>query len=103
MLDRQSLELEWDLLTSSLTLHRLSSNPRWVSGRIGRFPPQPKVVLFNRAAIERQNSHSTAISGEEWPDDVRLSDLEPRFVCKACRKRRADVRPDFNWDRQPGP
>ena len=32
-----------------------------------------------------------------WADDARLSDLEPRFACKACGKRGADVRPDFNW------
>jgi hypothetical protein len=25
-------------------------------------------------------SHSTAISGDAWPDDVRLSDLEPKEV-----------------------
>jgi hypothetical protein len=30
----------------------------------------------------------------------RLSDLEPRFVCTACEKRLADVRPDFNWDKK---
>ena len=41
-------------------------------------------------------SHSLAISGDTWPDDVRLSDLEPRFVCKGCGKRGAEVRPDFN-------
>jgi hypothetical protein len=29
-------------------------------------------------------SHWTAISGDRWPDDVRLSDLEPRFTCQAC-------------------
>jgi hypothetical protein len=46
-------------------------------------------------------SHSIAISAEQWPDHVRLSDLEPRFVCKACGKRGADVRPDFNWDKKP--
>jgi hypothetical protein len=46
-------------------------------------------------------SHSTAISGDQWPDNIRLSDLEPRFVCGACGKRGADVRPDFNWDKQP--
>ena len=45
-------------------------------------------------------SHSLAISGDAWPDDLRLSDLEPRFVCKACGKRGADVRPDFNWNRK---
>ena len=30
-----------------------------------------------------------------WSDSVRLSDLEPRFVCKACGRRGADVRLDF--------
>jgi hypothetical protein len=46
-------------------------------------------------------SHSIAISGDRWADDLRLSDLEPRFVCQACGKRGADVRPDFNWSKQP--
>ena len=45
-------------------------------------------------------SHSTAISGDRWPDDVRLSDIEPPFTCKTCGKRGADVRPDFDWNRQ---
>lgn len=35
------------------------------------------------------------------PDDVRLSDLEPRFVCTACGKRGAEIRPDFNWNKPP--
>jgi hypothetical protein len=32
---------------------------------------------------------------DKWPDGIRLSDLEPRFVCKRCGVRGADVRPDF--------
>src|SRR5262249_44504938 len=44
-------------------------------------------------------SHSQAVSADRWPDDARLSDLEPRFVCNVCGKRGADVRPDFNWNR----
>jgi hypothetical protein len=40
-------------------------------------------------------SHWTAISGDRWPDDVRLSDLESRFTCHACGRRGADVRPDW--------
>ena len=48
-------------------------------------------------------SHSIELSADRWPDDVRLSDLEPRFVCQACGHRGADVRPDFNWDRPPVP
>jgi hypothetical protein len=30
-----------------------------------------------------------------WPDTVRLSDLEERFVCAVCGHRGADVRPLF--------
>jgi len=41
-------------------------------------------------------SHSIAINADAWPDDLRLSDIEPRFVCQACGKRDAAVRPDFN-------
>jgi hypothetical protein len=46
-------------------------------------------------------SHYIAISGDRGPDEVRLSDLEPRFVCSACGKRGADVRPDFHWSAKP--
>jgi hypothetical protein len=41
-------------------------------------------------------SHSIALSADRWPDEVRLSDLEPQLVCKACGKRGADVRHDFD-------
>jgi hypothetical protein len=34
-------------------------------------------------------SHSVAINGGRWPDHVRLSDLEPLFVCEACGTRPA--------------
>jgi hypothetical protein len=34
-------------------------------------------------------SHWTAISGDQWPEDIRLSDLEPRFTCQACGRRAA--------------
>jgi hypothetical protein len=46
-------------------------------------------------------SHSMAISADQWPDDVRLSDIEPLFVCQACGKRGADVRPDYHWNKKP--
>jgi hypothetical protein len=45
-------------------------------------------------------SHSLAISGDRWPDDVRLSDIEDRFTCTVCGKHGADLRPDFNWNRK---
>jgi hypothetical protein len=41
--------------------------------------------------------HSIALMADRWPDATRLSNIEPRFVCTACGKRSAGVRPDFNW------
>jgi hypothetical protein len=48
-------------------------------------------------------SHSIAMSADLWPDDVRLSDIEPRFVCQACGKRGAEVRPHFEPARMETP
>ena len=42
-------------------------------------------------------SHSIPSAAMRGP---MVSDLEPRFVCQACGKRSADVRPDFNWNRK---
>ena len=39
--------------------------------------------------------HHVALDADRWPDTVRLSDLEPRFVCRGCGNRGAEVRPDF--------
>lgn len=40
-------------------------------------------------------SHSVEMSGDRWPDHIRLSDIADRFICTACGKRRADVRRKF--------
>jgi hypothetical protein len=32
--------------------------------------------------------HSLELSAERWPDEVRLSDIEPQFVCKRMRQAR---------------
>src|ERR1700720_50448 len=40
-------------------------------------------------------SHWTRLDADRWPDDVRLSDIEPRFICQACGRKGADVRPNF--------
>jgi hypothetical protein len=44
-------------------------------------------------------SHYVTASADPWPDYIRLSDLEPKFVCSAWGKRGADIRPDFHWDK----
>jgi hypothetical protein len=45
-------------------------------------------------------SHSVEMIADEWPDDVRLSDVEPRFVCSVCGREGADVRPHPDFGRR---
>jgi hypothetical protein len=76
----------------------------------GRCPP-PKITFADmhdmgvRGVLvycpDHHCSHLVTMSGDQWPDEMRLSDLEPQFVCSTCGKRGADVRPDFNWYKMP--
>ena len=71
-----------------------------VSRLIGR----RRDVLYyvsKRKHLPRSVSYLLFTWADQWPDQVRLSDLEPRFVCKACGKRGADVRSDFPWNKPP--
>ena len=52
-------------------------------------------IVKTSSAVTRSRSAQT----HGLPDQVRLSDLEPRFVCQACGRRGADVRPDFLWNK----
>jgi hypothetical protein len=45
---------------------------------------------------DHRRSHHVEISADRWADHVQLSDIEPDFVCTACGKRGADVRPTFS-------
>jgi hypothetical protein len=40
--------------------------------------------------------HWVRLGADRWADDVRLSDVEGGFVCTACGRRGADIRPDFD-------
>ncbi|AWL96041.2 MULTISPECIES: hypothetical protein [Bradyrhizobium] len=37
--------------------------------------------------VYRHCGHHVALSADRWPDDVRLSDIEPRFVYAGCGNR----------------
>ena len=51
------------------------------------------VLVYRR---DQKCSHCVRISADFWPDHLRLSDIEDRFVCRVCGRRGADVRrPDF--------
>lgn len=57
----------------------------------------PRLLLIYCA--DYRCSHSIEIDADHWPDDVRLSDLEPLFVCTVCGHRGADVRPLYDGTR----
>jgi hypothetical protein len=40
------------------------------------------------------SAHNIIVDADQWGDEVRLSDLEPKFTCKVCGHRGADIRPD---------
>ena len=44
---------------------------------------------------DHECGHSITMDPDLWPDNLRLSDLEERFVCTICGHRGADVRPLF--------
>ena len=49
-----------------------------------------EVLVYCR---DHRCSHSATISADRWPDNIRLSDVEPDFTCTACGRRGAEIRP----------
>jgi hypothetical protein len=47
------------------------------------------VALSSATSADYRCSHSIASSADPWPDEIRLSDLEPRFVCQRHAARAA--------------
>lgn len=54
--------------------------------------PECGVLIY---CTDYRCGHWTRLDADRWPDDVRLSDIEPSFTCTACGCRGADVRPDW--------
>lgn len=66
---------------------------RTVLGRIERMPGSRRspgemresgVLRVDVFCSDYRCSHSTNLPADRWPDHIRLSDIEPHFVCKAC-------------------
>ena len=56
------------------------------------------VLIYCR---DHRCSHSTTISADQWSDNIRLSGRRAGFVCTACGKRGAEVRPNFSTGELP--
>jgi hypothetical protein len=55
----------------------------------------PGVTGVLNYCVHHKCSHVVTASSEKWPDDVRLSDVEGRYLCSVCGRRGADIRPDW--------
>jgi len=57
-----------------------------------------EVLVYCR---DHRCSDSTTISADRWPDNIRLSDVEPNFVSVCGKKKGAEIRPKFKlgWAR----
>src|ERR1700732_2352122 len=73
-------------------IHRLHSQPgpRNHGGHARAYPPAEDHLRRDARrgvrglliyCADYKCSHWTTLSGDTWPDDVHLSDLEPRFTC----------------------
>jgi hypothetical protein len=51
-----------------------------------------RVLIY---CADHKCSRSIEMGAGQWPDHLRLSDIEDRFICQACGQRGADVRPNF--------
>jgi hypothetical protein len=61
-----------------------------------RLPRRARAPVFCQ---DYRCSHNVTLSGDRWPDDIRLSDIEDQFICTACGKRGAEIRGDPDWDK----
>jgi hypothetical protein len=58
------------------------------------FRPSPRCAAGVRCVLvyfsDYRCSHSMSLDADRWGDDVRLSDIEPRFVYAVCSRRGVD-------------
>jgi hypothetical protein len=73
-------------------LYRCQGNRKSPSGKCGRRAALPGSSSY---CGDYKCAHSVVIDASGWGDDVRLSDLEPRFTCQVCGHRGAAIRPVF--------
>ncbi len=48
-----------------------------------------RIIVFCK---DYQCSHNVQLDAARWPDEMRLSDLEPRFTCTVCGGRGSIIR-----------
>ena len=64
-----------------------------------RRTPVPRRARLRVYCQDYRCSHNVTMNGDQWPDHVRLTEIEDRFICTACGKRGATIRGDSDWDK----
>ena len=87
-------------------LNLAASLPAWSAQSSGMQRPQKITFGEMRSTGTRglivfcsdyRCSHNVTLAPDvvdQWPDDLRLSDIELRFVCSVCGRRGANIRGD---------
>jgi hypothetical protein len=73
-------------------MHREQKNPRRNAG----VRPPTRLIVY---CADYKCAHSVVVEAGRWSDEVRLSDLEPRFTCQLCGHLGADIWPLFERTR----
>jgi hypothetical protein len=50
---------------------------------------------FDGLPRDHRCSHHIEVHADGWPDDVRLSDIEPKFTCTGAASVAPKIRPAF--------
>ena len=73
-----------------MTFHDMTAHEQKITFGEMRASGVRDVLIYCR---DHRCSHHVEVNADGWPDEVRLSDIEPKFTCSKCGKRGADVRP----------
>jgi tRNA(fMet)-specific endonuclease VapC len=96
----QPLDLTLVTVESSLALV-VSASKTGCAKRTGCLPWSSRLLFISQIfpSFEAAHGRPRAVRADDLCRNVRLSDIEPRFVCEACGTRGADVRPNFYWEK----
>ena len=67
----------------------MSDYPMKITFREMRETGATRIIVFCK---DYRCSHNIQMDAAKWPDEMRLSDLEPRFICTVCGKRGSIIR-----------
>jgi hypothetical protein len=75
--------------TSAVILRMKNDYPTKITFGEMRETGATRIIVFSK---DYRCSHNVQMDALRWPDQVRISDVEARFVCTVCGKRGSNIR-----------